>query len=128
MLIRQIPIILSGFSKHLNWLRPAQHEGLHGRKPDSSTANWMIHSNYSLTMGRFEIRRDLAHEFSSGGSIRSGENTKMGIHEQTIFQGKMPEYSQTTRTRRNNDSLTSHEVCWIIKIAMFISSERHLIT
>jgi hypothetical protein len=39
-------------------LLSARQPGLHGRKPDSSTANWMIYSNYSLTMGRFEIRRN----------------------------------------------------------------------
>jgi hypothetical protein len=60
-------------------------EELHGRKPDSSTANWMIHSNYSLTMRRSEIRRDLAHEFSSGRATGSAESTKMGIHEQAVF-------------------------------------------
>jgi hypothetical protein len=81
----------------------------------------------SLTMGRFGIRRDLAHNFSSGGAIGSAESTKMGIHEQAVFQGKIPEDSQITRTRLNNNSLTSHEVCWIINIAMFLSSERYLI-
>jgi hypothetical protein len=87
----------------------------------------MVHSNSLLTIGRFEICRDLVHEFSSGGTIGSAENTKMGTHEQAVFQRKMPEDSQTTRTRLNNDSLTSHEVCWIIKIAVFLSSESHLI-
>jgi hypothetical protein len=78
-------------------------------------------------MGRFEIRRDLAHEFSSGGATGSAESTKMGIHEQAVFQGKIPEDSQTIETRLSNNSLTSHEVYWIIKIAMFLSSERYLI-
>jgi hypothetical protein len=78
-------------------------------------------------MERFEICPDLADEFSSGAALGSTESTKMGIHEQAVFQGKIPEDSQTIRTRRNNNSLTSHEVCWIIKIAMFLSSERYLI-
>jgi hypothetical protein len=78
-------------------------------------------------MGRFEICRDLGHGFSSGGAIGSAESTKLGTHEQGVFQGKIPEDSQTTRTRLSNNSLPSHEVCWIIKIAMFLSSERYLI-
>jgi hypothetical protein len=69
----------------------------------------------------------LVHEFSSGGAIGSAENTKTGIHEQAAFQGKIPVDSQTTRTRLNNNSLTNYEVCWIIKIAMFLCSERYLI-
>jgi hypothetical protein len=69
----------------------------------------------------------LAHEFSSGAAIGSAAGPKMEIHEQAVFQRKTPEDSQTTRTRLNNNSLTSHEVRWIIKIAMFLSSERYLI-
>jgi glycine cleavage system H lipoate-binding protein len=69
----------------------------------------------------------LAYDFSSGGAIGSAESTKMGIHELAVFQGKIPEDSQAIRTRPNNNSLTSHEVCWIINIAMFFSSERYLI-
>jgi hypothetical protein len=69
----------------------------------------------------------LAHDFPSAGAIGSAESTKKGIHEQADFQGKIPEDSQTTRTQLNNNSLTSHEVCWIIEIAMFLSSERYLI-
>jgi hypothetical protein len=69
----------------------------------------------------------LAHEFSSGRAIGSAESTKKGIHEQAVFQGKIPEDSQTTRSRLNNNSLISHEVCWIIKIVIFLSFERHLI-
>jgi hypothetical protein len=73
------------------------------------------------------IRRDLPDEFSSGGAIGSAESTKMGTHEQAVFQGKIPEDSQTTKTPLNNNSLTSHEVCWIIEIAVFLCFERYLI-
>jgi hypothetical protein len=65
----------------------------------------------------------LAHEFSSGGDIGSAESTKMRIHEQAVFQGKIREDSQTTRTQLNNNSLTSHEVCWTIKIAASLFRE-----
>jgi hypothetical protein len=69
----------------------------------------------------------VAHEYSSGGAVGSVESRKMGIHEQAGFQEKIAEDSQATRTRLNNNSLTSHEIYWIIKIAMFLSSERYLI-
>jgi hypothetical protein len=68
----------------------------------------------------------LAHEFSSEGATGPAEVTKMEIHEQAVFQGKIPEDSQTTRTQLNNNSLASHEVGRIIKTAIFHSSERYL--
>jgi hypothetical protein len=77
------------------------------KKPDSSTANWMIYSNYLLTMGRFGIGRNSpkfgACIFLWRGYRLSGEYKKR-IHEQAVFQGKIPEDSQTTRTRLNNNS------------------------
>jgi hypothetical protein len=44
---------LSGFSKHMNWYDQRDRKGF--MEEDSRTANWITHSNYSLTMGRFEI-------------------------------------------------------------------------
>jgi hypothetical protein len=54
------------------------------------------------------------------------ERTTLGIYEPAIFQGKISEDSQATRSYLNDPNLTHDRTCHIPQIAKLLMSERDL--